>query len=55
MHWITKAILRSIHIRTKLNYKMYLDNPTIYHSNKYTTCINKLTSIIGTSRKMYYS
>ena len=54
MPWITKAILRSIHRRNKL-YKIYLDNPTIFNSDKYKKYRNKLTSIIRTSRKMHYS
>ena len=54
MPWITKAILRSIHRWNKL-YKIYLDNLTIYNSDKYKKYRNKLTSLIRTSRKMYYS
>ena len=54
MPWITKAILRSIRTRNKL-YKAYLKNSTIHNKNKYKTYRNRLTNIIRTSRKMYYS
>ena len=54
MPWISKAILRSIHTRNKL-YKIYLNNPTVYNTNKYKKYRNKLTTIIRTSRKLYYT
>ena len=52
--WITTAILKSIHARNKL-YKIYLNEPNTYNSNKYKKYRNKLTDIIRTSRKMHYS
>ena len=52
--WITKGIMKSIKTRNRL-YKLYLHNPSVLNNNNYKKYRNKLTSIIRTSRKLYYS
>ena len=52
--WITKGILRSIHIRNRL-FKLTKTNPSVININKYKRYRNKLTSVIRLARKTYYS
>ena len=52
--WITRGILRSIKTRNKM-YKLYISNKSEQNSKKYKTYRNNLTSIIRTSKKIYYS
>ena len=52
--WITKGILRSIHIRNRL-FKLTKTNPSVINLNKYKRYRNKLTSVIRLARKTYYS
>ena len=52
--WITKGILKSIKKRNKF-YKTSLKDPSQANINKYKQYRNKLTSIIKTSKQMYFS
>ena len=52
--WITKGILRSIRKRNAF-YKTSLKDPSQLNINKYKQYRNKLTSIIKTSKQMYFS
>ena len=52
--WITRGILHSIQIRNKL-YKSYIRKPSEQSHNFYLKYRNRLTDIIRTSKKMYYS
>ena len=52
--WITRGIVRSIKTRNKL-YKSYICNPSEHSLKKYKQYRNKLTDIIRTSKKTYYS
>ena len=52
--WITKGIFNSLKIRNKL-YKSYVNKPSEQSLVKYKQYRNRLTSIIKTSKKMYYS
>ena len=52
--WITKGILTSIKKRNRL-YKIFIQKPTNQNHNNYKKYRNKLTNIIRTSRKLYYS
>ena len=52
--WITRGILRSIKTRNKL-YKSYISKPSEHNLKIYKKYRNKLTDIIRTSKKTYYS
>ena len=52
--WITKGILKSIRTRNRL-YKLHLRKPTDINLETYKKYRNKLTKIIRTSRKLYFS
>ena len=52
--WITKGILKSIKRRNEF-YKTSLKDPSQANINKYKQYRNKLTSIIKTSKQMYFS
>ena len=52
--WITRCILRSIKTRNKL-YKSYISKPSEHSLKKYKQYRNKLTDIIRTSKKAFYS
>ena len=52
--WITKGILKSIQTRNRL-FKQHLRNPTDANLKAYRTYRNKLTKLIRTSRKLYFS
>ena len=52
--WITKGILKSIKKRNEF-YKTSLKDPSQANINKYKQYRNKLTSIIKTSKQMYFS
>ena len=52
--WITKGILKSIKKRNTF-YKTSLKDPSQANINKYKQYRNKLTSIIKTSKQMYFS
>ena len=52
--WITPGIIKSIKTRNKL-YKIFIKQPTEGNKNKYTKYRNKLTHVIRSSTKKYYS
>ena len=52
--WITRGILRSIKPRNKL-YKSYISKPSEHCLKKHKQYRNKLTDIIRTSKKVYYT